>query len=185
MSPDLIEHSTIAWASFEDRFSTEPRTVPVSGRPSTPPVEVERFNGAGRKIAAPVVDYVKHRRNRPGGYLNPFAGRKSAISINHCPDGKLHDWRSMGERQIECFSCGRTAMKHNMRDVQINGRRSHVPPVVLATPERFGPCKKAEKHRLVRNGRLHNGTGLEALCTLCGRTGERLPDVNPEVSSNK
>lgn len=107
VSPNVVERTAITWTSFEDRFSIAPRTVPVSGRPATPPEETIKFNVAGYRVTPPAPEFKK--RGRPA--RNPNAGRRSEISIEHCTDGGPHEWRSHGKVQEKCHNCPRTAMK--------------------------------------------------------------------------
>lgn len=195
MTPTIIERAVIDWTPIESRFSTQPRTVPVSGRPAAMPeaqpvrpqfYEDRHTSVAARKVVAtnpkPRTSPVLYNRGTRNIARNPNSNRgtQSAISLEVCPaTGQAHDWRSSGARQDKCSKCPRSRMASSVpvdERIPRPGRWKALPPVVLLYPENWGTCKESLDHDLQRAG-WKDGRP-QAICSVCGKQGRRVADAS-------
>lgn len=135
----VVERRKIDWTPFEDRFSSSPRLIPVSGKPSAPPSDPNpmkyRLNdGAGRsvEIERQTLTPKQVRRGRPSGgaYAEPCIF-----------DGKEHDWQSMGIAQGKCSKC------------ELRGNRAALAAigvVVPATGRTLAMCPFCPRYNVVK-----------------------------------
>lgn len=166
MTP-VIERTQIDFAP--DRFSTSPRTLPVSGKPAAPPVETRPTSRSGHALTFTNFNIGTVPRTNPKG-----AGRPSEISLEVCETGGLHHWHSKGI-QVRCANCKRTAFKALIGSQEIHQMRYKL-PITLKYAKGIRKCTGVE-HKWMRDGAQANGR-LRAKCRLCRVTAERVEPVS-------